>query len=990
MQENNRALEYERNKLQGQEWIKSSTAHLSSTLSGLTDVEGFADALVRELTPALKAQVGLFYQAEEDEDQALQLSMVGSYAYTRRKHLANRFALGEGMVGQCALERKAILLENAPQDYIHVVSGSGEAVSTHVIVFPVMHEDKLLGVVELASLQAFDDVQREFIEQVQRNIGVILSTIQSRRHTEQLLLQSQTMSEELQAQQEELRAANETLEEQTQQLKASEEELNVSNEELRLKQDVLQKQKDEIEGVKVELEKKARDLDQASQYKSEFLANMSHELRTPLNSMLILSKMLYDNKEGNLSDRQREDIQVIYSGGKDLLALINDIMDLSKVEAGMLDIHEEDVELDALHASVERLFGHVAEDKGLAFLRNQDEALPSAFRSDGQRLEQVLKNFLSNAFKFTDKGQVEFKILKPDAQMTFQSGLQPNETIGFAVSDTGIGIPAEKQQAIFESFQQQDGSTSRKYGGTGLGLSISRELARLLGGEIQLRSEPGKGSTFTLYLPLTPPPAEGRGAPAESLASRAQSAPASTEPQDPQETSEEAPLIMGTQVSAVSDHQPQVPAAGRVSDDSDSLALQSMEHFIDDDRRLIHRNDRTILVIEDDAGFAQVLLGIVRNQGYKGLATNKGRDGLYLAMQYRPNGVLLDLGLPDISGRVVLEQLKYHLDTRPIPVHVISGRDTEQNSLLAEGAFSFMTKPVEADAIEAILSGLDEQSYSGPKRVLVVEDDEKSQHAIERLIKSNDVEVVCAASGDEALSQLQGERFDCIILDLGLPDRNGYQLLEDLAALPQVNNTPVIIYTGQDISDEEQRALNKYTRNIIIKGAESPERLLDDVSLFLHKVTADLPDDQLDAISMLHNENAMLDGRRVLLVDDDMRNLFALSRQLDELGLEVEIASNGEEALEKLDQAEAAQPYELILMDIMMPVMDGYEAMGHIRQRQDYANVPIIALTAKAMQDDREKCIQAGASEYLTKPIDLAKLTSMLRIWLYKPSVRAD
>jgi len=963
MKINNTNLEIERGKLEVQDWIKTNASHISSSLSGIGDISAFADTIMREMAPELSAQVGLFYHAKKDKNNELLLALVGSYAYKQRKNLSNEFSLGEGLVGQCALERKSILLEKIPDDYIHVSSGCGESKPLNIVVFPVIHEDKLLAVIEFASINVFSEKHKELISHVENNIGVIFNNIISQQHTENLLLKSQELSEELQTQQEELRAANETLEDQTQQLKASEEELNVSNEELREQQEVLLTQKEEIEKSQTELVKKADDLNKASKYKSEFLANMSHELRTPLNSLLILSRMLAENKEGNLTERQIEDAQVIHNGGKDLLTLINDIMDLSKVEAGMLNVHIDEVSFEGVIANLERLFGHVANDKGLQFLIEQEDNTASVIQTDAQRVEQILKNFLSNAFKFTEQGRVTFSIHNPEPSIKFsdENNLNTHNSIGLSVIDTGIGIPEEKQKLIFESFQQEDGSTSRKYGGTGLGLSISKELASLLGGEIKLSSEKNVGSTFTLYLPLN-----------------------STAAIDPSTIEKTVDEQLTTKQVELPETAPQnePPAA-----DEPSLALQSMEVFVDDDRRVIASGDKTILIIEDDATFARVLVDSVHSKKYKALVTNKGRDGLFLAMNHLPKGILLDLGLPDINGQVVLEQLKFHLSTRDIPVHIISGKEEKKNSLLADGAFSFLTKPVEIEDIETILSDIRHEQENSQKTVLVIEDDKYSQQAITRLIKDDDVNIVCAASGSDALAKINSEVFDCIILDLGLPDMSGNEILKSISTMSSVKNTPVIVYTGRDISDAEQQELNKYTQNIIIKGAESPERLLDDVSLFLHRVTSDLPEDQKNVINLLHNEDSMLKDRRVLLVDDDMRNLFALSRQLEDIGLDVEVASNGQEAVDKLedikpDSAEA--PIELILMDIMMPILDGYEATKAIRKMPEYADVPIIALTAKAMQDDREKCINAGASEYLTKPIDIEKLLSMLRIWLFR------
>jgi len=957
MHYNSVTLTLEQDKFAQQAWIKAGAASVTSRLTGVATIEEFSEALMKEMTPLVGAHVGVIYVAKVDKKGKTVLSLTGSYAFNRRKNISNEISLGEGLVGQCALEKKQILLENTPEDYIHIGSGTGDAKPANIIVFPLLNEGALLGVVEFASMHPFTEAQRELIDQASSTLGIIINNISGRQNTEILLQDAQAMSEKLQVQQEELQAANETLEEQAQQLKASEEELNVSNEELLEKQDFLQLQKDQISLAKEELEQKAEDLQLASKYKTEFLANMSHELRTPLNSMLILSKMLSENKEGNLNDKQKEDVKVIHDGGKDLLVLINDIMDLSKVEAGMLSVHAEDVNVASVLNAMENLFAHVSAEKMVGLYIDQGEGLPSTIYSDGQRIEQILKNFLSNAFKFTSEGAVNIKVHQPNSDVQFShKTLQHGSVLAFSVIDTGIGIPETKQQAIFEAFQQEDGSTSRKYGGTGLGLSISKELAGLLGGEVSLSSEQGKGSTFTLYLPYSLPDVE-----------------APDQPDNP--SNRPAPT-------------PEHKAEDVVEKNlANAAAFQAMEIFIDDDRRGAHQDDNVILIIEDDPVFAKLLLGIIRDKGYKGLVTNKGRDGLYLAMHYLPSGILLDVGLPDIDGMAVLDQLKFHLKTRDIPVHVISGRDNNNNEFLTGGAVSFLQKPIEASAVESILSGITETLEGQQKSVLLIEDDESSRKAIERLIGSDKVIVTACSTGSDAKKLFKSDNFDCIILDLGLPDMSGYEILEHMAELPDEEKSPVIVYTGQEISDDEQKILTKYTNNIIIKGAESPERLLDDVSLFLHRVTSDLSAKHLNVISPLHNENAMLQDRKVLLVDDDMRNLFALSRQLEDMGLAVDVASNGEEAIEALNVVHEngdVGDYDLILMDIMMPIMDGYEAMGKIRAMKPYKDIPIIALTAKAMQEDREKCISAGASEYLTKPIDVNKLVSILRIWLYK------
>jgi CheY-like chemotaxis protein len=665
--------------------------------------------------------------------------------------------------------------------------------------------------------------------------------------------------------------------------------------------------------------------------------------------------MLSDNKEGNLTEAQLEDAKVIHEGGHELLNLINDIMDLSKVEAGMLNTYVDDVYLDTVIKNLQKLFLKVATKNGTEFIVDMQKGLPATIRSDGQRLEQILKNFLSNAFKFTEAGSVTLSVHKPEADTQFQnSALTPKNSIALSVIDTGIGISEEKSQAIFEAFQQEDGSTSRKYGGTGLGLTISRELTRILGGEIKMTSTKDKGSVFSLYLPL----------------------------EWPQESKT-------TEAAVTIDHKANISAQVKEEKEPLRSALQSGDIFIADDRRNINKEDKVILIIEDDERFAKILMNTAHNGGFKCLLTNKGRDGLYLCMEYKLNGIILDIGLPDIDGLAVLEQLKHNLKTRHIPVHVISGGDQKQISL-SQGALSYLQKPASSEDIETVMSDMKTNSEDNIKTILVIEDDENHQHSVKRLIQSDDIEICLASTGQQACDILEVEHFDCIILDLGLPDISGYAVLEKIASLPPGLVPPVIVYTGQEISDEQQQVLSKFTSDIIIKGAESPERLLDDVSLFLHSVETKLPKEQKQAIHMLHNADSMLKGRRLLLVDDDMRNVFALTRQLEDAGMEITMADNGKVALDKLnggDPGRASKPFELVIMDIMMPVMDGYEAMNKIRKLDnEYADIPIIALTAKAMPEDRAKCVEAGASEYLTKPVDLEKLMSMLRVWLYKNS----
>jgi signal transduction histidine kinase/CheY-like chemotaxis protein len=962
-------------EVESQNWLKSNAAVAVGLTQGESNLVVMVESVVCFVSELLGAGYGVLYLLDKkyestiavrDENAEQVLSLIASYAFSERKKVSSAIEVGEGLVGQCAKEQKPILLTQVPNDYVKISSGLGEKAPLNIFVYPVMYENEMLGVLEMASFQPFSGLQKDLVEQVSRHLGVACQNLYSKKKTESLLKASQIQSEELKTQQEELSISNENLESQARQLQQSEEELRVSNEELEEKQKALSMQKDQLEIAKRDLEIKADDLAQASRYKTEFLANMSHELRTPLNSLLILSKMLSANKEGNLTEKQLEDVKIIVEGGNDLLRLINDIMDLSKVEAGMLLVHDEEIYLADIFDNVKKTFNAVALDKGVEFNFDVGDAAPETILTDGQRVEQVLNNFLSNAFKFTAKGSVTLKCYLPQSR---ESVLLSEPSVAISVIDTGIGIAESKQQAIFEVFKQADGSTSRKYGGTGLGLAISKELAHLLHGEIDLSSREGEGSCFTLYLPRE----KGQGRPfaqsAEGLSAERQST-------ERQSTKGQSTKIQSENLTAEAMDNQERPQV-----------LKSMDPFINDDRRAIQKNDRSLLLIEDDPVFAKILMGIAHRNHFKCLAANKGRDGLYLALEYQPSGIMLDVGLPDINGLKVLEQLKYNLKTRHIPVHIISGADHRQASL-AQGANGFMAKPATEQEIEDVFSDISRRKWEKIKTVLVVDDEQCNQVAIERLIESENVQCEFASTGEQACEMCQSNHYDCVILDLGLPDIRGEEVLSRITNFPGRAPPPVIIYTGQEISAEQQRILSEFTSDIIIKGAESPERLLDDVSLFLHSVAGNLSDEQQAKINMLHDEDAMLQGRRVLVVDDDMRNVFALTRHLESSGLEVDMAENGQVAINLMeaeaDKQDNHSPIELILMDIMMPVVDGYEATRRIRKMTHCENIPIITLTAKAMPEDYVKSMDAGASEYLTKPVDLDKLLSMLRIWLYR------
>jgi CheY-like chemotaxis protein/signal transduction histidine kinase len=933
-------------------------------LQGQRDLKAVSRLVMSELTPLVGGQHGAFFMAESEGEGEPQLRLIASYAYKRRKGVPNVFGLGEGLVGQAALERKSILVTKAPEDYIAIASGLGEADPVNIIVLPVLFEDQVMAVIEMASFVPFSEAHLTFLEQLSETLGVVVNTIVATMRTEELLQQSQgltmelqSQSEELQSQRDELERTNQELEEQARSLKASEEllqqqqeELQQTNEELEEKAALLAEQNArieqknaEVEAARIELEDKAEQLALSSKYKSEFLANMSHELRTPLNSLLILAKLLSDNQEETLTDKQVEFAKTIYNAGSDLLELINDILDLSKVEAGKMDVNAQPVTPVALADFVERNFRPVADQKLLEFGVIVDDDLPSTVVTDEQRLQQVIKNLLSNAFKFTESGSVTLTIAPAPSDTRFgDSTLRETEgVVMFQVADTGIGIPDDKLKLIFEAFQQADGTTSRRFGGTGLGLSISREIARLLGGEIHVASEPGRGSTFTLFLPPTAPEQEADGiAPAEPVAA--------PPPFDP---------------TVLLDHEPAV----------------------DDDREQIADGDRVVLIVEDDADFAKTELAMARERGFKGIVAVRGDEGVALAHEYKPDAIILDMGLPVQDGWQVLEHLKRHPETRHIPVHIVSGgvQNGGVQDALRAGAVAVLEKPVEHSTLDAQYAKILEFVERGTRRLLIVDDDDAQRRAIVELIGSgDDVEITAVASSEEALEALDSETpFDCMVLDLKLPKMSGFQLLEKVKTDERFKGLPVIVYTGRDLTRREETRLNKYAETVIVKDVRSPERLLDETALFLHRVESKLPVEKRRILEQLHSTDEVFKGKRVLIADDDMRNVFALAAVLERQGMDVQFAENGNEAIASL---EADPSIDLVLMDIMMPELDGYEAMQRIRQVPKFAKLPIISLTAKAMKGDREKSIASGASDYITKPVDTDQLLSLMRVWLYR------
>jgi len=951
-----------------QDWLKTNLARFTRMLQGQRDMATVSQLVLSELAPLVDAQQGVFYVNASNNGSPL-MKLLGGYAFTERKNLSNEYKPGQGLVGQCILEKERILLTNVPDNYIRIGSGLGEAPPLNIIVLPVLFEGEVKAVIELASFNRFNDTHLTFLDQLTESIGIVLNTIEANSRTEDLLLQSQSLAAELQSQQDELKKKNEQLEQQAESLRESEEllksqqeELQQTNEELQEKATLLEKQKAEVEAKNREveearwaMEEKAEQLALTSKYKSEFLANMSHELRTPLNSMLILSRQLSENKDDNLTPKQVQFAETIHSSGADLLSLINDILDLSKIESGMMGIDISDVSFEEVGGQLERSFQQVALDKKLSFAIERDEALPVSMRTDEKRLQQILKNLLSNAFKFTDQGGVTMRIEPATpGQKFYQESLNRAESVvAFSVTDTGIGIAPDKQRIIFEAFQQADGTTSRKYGGTGLGLSISREIARLLGGEIRVVSTPGEGSTFTLYLPLAHTPAPSGNGSGHHL-----------------------DVSGGTRTATVvaSDYAPW--SSSSIYDMETALVGAS---DVADDRNSIFDGERVVLIVEDDLNFARILLDLAREKNFKGLVATRGDAALALARKYKPDAITLDIKLPDRDGWTVLDRLKHDPNTSHIPVHIISGEEQRQRALHL-GAITHLQKPVSREDLASAFDHITAFAERRVRRLLVVEDDDTQRMSIVELIGNGDVTTTAVATGGEALDALQAEAFDCMVVDLKLPDMTGFELIEKIQKDLGRADLPIIVYTGKELTPKEETQLRKVADAIIVKEVSSPERLLAETALFLHRVEANLPEPKRRMLEQLHRRDPVLAGRKVLVVDDDVRNIFALTSALESHNMDVVHAENGQEGIDTL---KATEGIEAVLMDIMMPGMDGYDAIRAIRQIEQFKNLPIIALTAKAMKADRDRCIEAGASDYISKPLDIDQLLSLLRVWLY-------
>ncbi|WAC49278.1 response regulator [Asticcacaulis sp. SL142] len=941
-----------------QEWLQSAQVGLSEAMLGELRLDQLGKNILGFLAEFTGAHAAAFYA----KDGGI-FKQVATFGVPPENDLPLTFGPGDGLPGQAVLKAGAIVIENMPgSDSLTVGTSLGQWRPRHLALVGVDSDGQVDGVIELGFINPMPAAIDALLERAAESVSVAIKSANYRASLQNLLEETQRQSEELQTQSEELRVNNEELEEQSRALRESQlrleqqqAELEQTNVQLSEQARLLEVQRDDLSRSQSEIALKAQELEQASRYKSDFLANMSHELRTPLNSSLILAKLLGDNSEGNLTDEQIKFARTIQSSGNDLLLLINDILDLSKIEAGQMDIRPETVSIKRLVSDMTRTFDPVAGDKGLKFSTFVEPGVAEMIETDRLRLEQILKNLLSNAFKFTESGEVRLRVQTA-----------ANGKVAFSVTDTGIGISEDHQATVFDAFRQADGTISRKYGGTGLGLSISRELARLLGGVITLKSAYGQGSTFAVTIPVIYDPA--------GIAVR-DALPMSVTPDmaTPQVS------VSGTANSGTAKPRAKKALAGRTAMDDTLLTASAAQ----DDRDKLEPDSRTIMVVEDDEAFARILFDMAHELGFKCLVAHTAEDALSVARQYLPQAVVLDVGLPDHSGLSVLDRLKRDPRTRHIPVHVVSAEDYT-HAALSLGAIGYMLKPVKREELVEAFIMLESRLASGMRRILIVEDDDVQRDSVARLLQTTDVETVAVGTAAECLEKLKEETFDCMVLDLSLPDQSGYSLLETLSQEDAYAFPPVIVYTGRDLSSDDEQKLRRYSKSIIIKGAKSPERLLDEVTLFLHKVVSELSPEQQKMIKKAKNRDAMLEGRRILVVEDDVRNVYAVTNIFEPLGAIVQIARNGREALEALTEAQGSPKtaVDLVLMDVMMPEMDGLTATREIRKNPDWSKLPVIMLTAKAMKDDQERCIDAGANDYMAKPLDVEKLVSLVRVWM--------
>lgn len=927
--------------------LLTGAGDLNDKMRGVKEVKDLANDVLSQIVTYLKAQIGVLYLSENGT-----LNITARYAFEYDKENQAALKLGQGLVGQAALEKKPILLREVPANYIRINSGLGDMPPKNIIIFPFLYEGEVKGVIELGTAYEFSELDMQFLTMVENNIAIAFSVAESRMRLQELLEETQRQTEELETQQEELRQSNEELQEKTNlledsefKLKAQQEELRQTNEELEEKANLLEDQKDSLENAKLDIEIKARELETSNKYKSLFLANMSHELRTPLNSILILAQLLSENKNATLEKKEVDFAKIIYNSGTDLLNLINEILDLAKVESGKMELDISDVTVKEVSNDITSMFSEIAKSKSIDFkIKPSEKVLSQKLITDKQRLEQILRNLLSNAFKFTGKGgNVSLNIDTVPSGVVFENTRLSNipEVIAFSVTDTGIGIPKDKLNLVFEAFQQADGSTKRKYGGTGLGLSISRELSNVLGGEIHLSSEEGKGSAFTLYLPLK------------------------------------------FDSAGMSSHERTIELKERKSYDNQLINLPGKftghEENNIDDRDNIHANDKVVLIMEDEMEFARMLLNYARERNYKAIIAYDGNAGLSFARHYKPDAIILDMNLPILDGSEVLKQLKNDPNLRHIPVQIISGYDKRKEGMDL-GAFDYMRKPVSTIDLQNAFDKLEAFANKRLKKLLIIEDNEIQNKAMRELVGNGDVKCFSAYTATEAYDMLLKEEYDCIVVDLGLPDMSGFDLLEKIKAQEHLKKIPVIVYTGKDLSKEEDRRLNKLANTIVLKTANSQERLLDETTLFLHRVEAKLSKERQNIIRKLHKTDEVLKNKKVLVVDDDIRNIYSITNILEDEGVQCLVAETGIAALEVLKKNPSI---DIVLMDIMMPEMDGYEATREIRSIDKFNKLPIIALTAKAMKGDREKCLEAGMSDYITKPINIEQLLSLMRVWLY-------
>ncbi len=922
-----------------QDWLKTNLAKFSRMLQGQKDLLTVGRLILSELAPVVSAQQGVFYMMDNTKSDEPMLKLLASYAYKERKNIDNRFKLGEGLVGQCALEKEKILLKSVPTDYVKITSGLGEATPLNIMVMPVVFEGAVKAVVELASFENFNATHQAFLDQLTESIGIVLNTIEANMRTEDLLKQSQSLARELQSQQEELQQTNQELAEKAQLLADQNVEVERKNR--------------EVEQARQALEEKAKQLALTSKYKSEFLANMSHELRTPLNSLLILSDQLSKNPEQNLTGRQVDFARTIHSSGNDLLNLINDILDLSKIESGTVAVDVGEVVLRDMQDYVDRTFRHVAESKRLDFETDLAASLPRIIHTDAKRLQQIIKNLLSNAFKFTEKGKVSLRIDQADRGWNTETETlnRAKSVLAISVSDTGIGIPAEKQQIIFEAFQQADGSTSRKYGGTGLGLAISRELARLLGGEIRLSSTPGMGSTFTLYIPANFVPTKLPVArrPELEVITKAQ------------------PLVL-----------PDVTMLPQSQADSEAATISNQ---LSDDTSNLVPGERLLLIVENDVNFARFMLDTAHEHGFKAAVATRGAAAISMARELKPAAITLDINLPDIDGWHVLNRLKDDPTVRHIPVQIIT---TEEEYLrgLRMGAIGGLTKPIKTkEVLDHTFDRIKASIERATRRVLIIHPEEAARGKIAEAIAGPDVELITHSGGKEVLSLLHGQPYDLIIVDMDLHEPKTFDLIDEIKEEQGRHELPVIAFSVRELSKKEEIHLKRLTQSSVVKDVRSLDRLVDEVSLFLHRPMEKMTEEVRQRIEHLHSTSAVLARRKVLIVDDDIRNIFAMTSVLEPHNMEIMSAETGKTAIEILTKN---PEIDVVLMDIMMPDMDGYDTMRAIRKITKFRSLPIIALTAKAMKGDREKCIEAGASDYISKPVDTAQLLATLRVWLYR------